>query len=94
MADLEKDLGLEVDDDGGEIGEIGEIATLSADADTAVETEKPAEASADDLDVDSHKTKLTQGDLSGFSSGFPAGWTLSTAKVDDLLKKLIAQAHS
>lgn len=90
MADFEKDLGLEVDDG----GEIGEVATLSADANTAVETNEQAEVPADNLDVEAHKAKLTQGDLSGFSSGFPAGWTLSTAKVDDLLKKLIAQAHS
>lgn len=94
MADLEKDLGLEVDGEGGEIGEIGAVPTLNAEANAVPEKEVPAEAPADDLDVDSRKTKLAQGDLSGFSSGFPAGWTLTTAKVDDLLKKLIAQAHS
>lgn len=90
MADLDKDLDLEVD---GEGGEIGEAATLSVDDGAVVDAEETVDTSAEDLEVAARKTELSQGDLSGFSSGFPAGWTLTTAKVDDLLKKLISERH-
>lgn len=93
MADLEKDLDLEVDGEGGEIGAAAALSVEETEVSDAEETETK-DTSAEDLEVASNKPELSQGDLSGFASGFPAGLVLTTTQdVSDLLKKLIAERH-